>query len=71
MFWEVRDVACGLVLIYSALLIPGVFRREGRERTAYIVASVLAVLFAIAAGSILRTDHVGASLSGMVSIFMR
>lgn len=64
-------MAAGLVLIYSALLIPGVFHREGRERTAYIVLASLAVIFAIVAGSILRTDHVGASLSGMVSIFMR
>ncbi len=66
-----RSMAVGLVLIYSALLIPGCLRREGRERTVYIVLSTLAALFAVAAGSILRTDHVGASLSGMVSIFMR
>ncbi len=65
------DMAIGLVLVYSALLIPGVFRREGRERVVYIVLSTLAALFAVVAGSILRTDHVGASLSGMVSIFMR
>lgn len=64
-------MAVGLVLIYSVFLIPGVFRREGRERVVYIVLSAVAVLFAVIAGSILRTDHVGASLSGMVSIFMR
>lgn len=64
-------MAVGLVLIYSAFLIPGVFRREGRERVVYIVLSALALVSAIVAGSILRTDHVGASLSGMVSIFMR
>lgn len=66
-----RDMAAGLVLIYAALLIPGVFRREGRERAVYIVLTLLAAVFAVIAGSILRTDHVGASLSGMVSIFMR
>ena len=66
-----RSMAVGLVLIYAALLIPGTFRREGRERVVYIVLSSLALISAIVAGSILRTDHVGASLSGMVSIFMR
>ena len=64
-------MAVGLVLIYAALLAPGVFRREGKERNVYIVLSAMALIFAIIAGSIIRTDHVGASLSGMVSIFMR
>ena len=66
-----RKMATALVLICLSLLLPGVFRREGKERTVYIVLSSLAVIFAIAAGSVMRTDHVGASLSGMVSIFMR
>ncbi|MBQ5778325.1 MAG: hypothetical protein IIV97_05880 [Oscillospiraceae bacterium] len=64
-------MAVGLILIYAALLIPGGFHREGKERIVYIVLSALALVSAVAAGSILRTDHVGASLSGMVSIFMR
>jgi len=58
-------------LFCIALLIRGAFIREGRERVMYVALSVAAVIFSFFAGSIVRSDHVGASLSGMVSIFMR
>lgn len=64
-------MAIALTFLYAVLLLPGIFSREGKERTVYIALSAIALIFAAIAGSILRSDHVGASLSGMVSIFMR
>lgn len=58
-------------LIYLAFLFVGLRRREGRERVIYLVLAIVSVISASLAGSFLGADHVGASLSGMISIFMR
>ena len=60
-----------LGFIYLLILLPAVSGKEGREKKLYIALSVLAVISAYFAGRFMLTDHVGASLSGMISIFMR
>lgn len=60
-----------LALIYAFFLLPGFFRREGRERVLYTVLFAVSLVAAFVAGAMARQDHIGASLSGMVSIFMR
>ncbi len=44
---------------------------EGREKRLYLSLSVVSFLLAVAAGVAAESDHVGASLSGVISIFMR
>ena len=44
---------------------------EGREKRVYILISVIAVTAACFAAVFAKRDHIGASLSGMISIFMR
>lgn len=60
-----------LSIIYALIILPGLLKKEGREKTLYIALSLLAVISAYFAGRFMLTDHVGASLSGMLSIFMR
>ena len=72
MFSEVDDgMGILLALIYVLLLAPGIFRREGKERVLYTVLFAISLITAFVAGAMARQDHIGASLSGMVSIFMR
>ncbi len=44
---------------------------KGREKIAYIVLGATSLLLAVFSGIAAESDHVGASLSGMISIFMR
>ena len=44
---------------------------RGKEKRLYISLSIVSVLLAFAAGTAAESDHVGASLSGVISIFMR
>lgn len=60
-----------LVLIYILFLVRGFLKREGRERVLFGVLSLLSLALAYVAGEFVKGDHIGASLSGMVSIFMR
>ncbi len=72
MFSEVDDgMGILLALIYALFIIPGFFRREGREKVLYTVLFAISLVAAFVAGVAARQDHIGASLSGMVSIFMR
>lgn len=63
----------GIVIpaIFLALVFFDFRRREGREKVLYIALSAAALLFGLFAGLAAKSDHVGASLSGMISIFMR
>ena len=60
-----------LLMVYVPFLVSGVFRREGREKILYVVLFAISLVASFAAGILARQDHIGASLSGMVSIFMR
>lgn len=60
-----------LSVIYALILTPPIFKKEGKEKKLYIVLSLFAIISAYFAGCFMLTDHVGASLSGMISIFMR
>lgn len=60
-----------LVLFTASIAFWEARSRSGREKKLYIVLSVLAAAAGYAAGVFAEADHVGASLSGMVSIFMR
>ena len=60
-----------LAVIYALILAPGIVLREGREKVLYAVLFALSLVAAFAAGRAAQSDHIGASLSGMVSIFMR
>lgn len=60
-----------LPAVFAAVLLFDFRAREGREKTIYITLAFAAVALAFIAGSAAESDHVGASLSGMISIFMR
>ncbi len=60
-----------LPAIFAAVVFLDFRSRQGREKTLYIALSVLAVTASVFAGYAAKNDHVGASLSGMISIFMR
>ena len=60
-----------LLLITLVLLFFGVRARCGKEKRLYVALFALAAALAFAAGVFAESDHVGASLSGMLSIFMR
>ena len=60
-----------LPVIFTALLFRDLRGREGKEKAVYIVLAVAAVILSVFAASAARDDHIGASLAGMISIFMR
>lgn len=60
-----------LPAVFSAVLFFDFRTRVGREKIAYIALGAVAVLLAVFSGIAAESDHVGASLSGMISIFMR
>mgnify|MGYP002512690699 CR=1 FL=1 len=60
-----------LDLSHKLLMILAEIRREGKERVLYTVLFAISLITALVAGGMERHDHIGASLSGMVSIFMR
>lgn len=60
-----------LPLLFAGLLVFDFRGREARERNLYIALSAAAVLLAVFAARAAQSDHVGASLSGMISVFMR
>ncbi len=64
-----------------SFLIPAVFfsllffdikgREKGKARNICISLSAIAALASVCAAFLANRDHIGASLSGMISIFMR
>ena len=60
-----------LPALFAALLFFDIGERDGRERVLYLALSAVAVILSVFAGIAASSDHVGASLSGMISIFMR
>ena len=60
-----------LPALFAVLLFFDFGEREGRERFLYLALSVAAIILGVFAGVAASSDHVGASLSGMISIFMR
>lgn len=59
-------------VIFSSLLIFDIKGREkGKERNICISLSAIAVILSLLAAFLSDRDHIGASLSGMISIFMR
>ncbi len=60
-----------LPLIYGAILFFGKGKREGLERWIYISLSCGAIFLAVISALNISPAPVGASLSGMISIFMR
>lgn len=60
-----------LPVIFAAVLFLDFRDRRGREKILYIVLALLAAAASVFAGYAAKSDHVGASLSGMISIFMR
>lgn len=60
-----------LPLLFSALLLFGLRDRIGRERKLYIALGILALALSFFASRAADGDHIGASLSGMISVFMR
>lgn len=45
--------------------------REGYEKKIYFALAALALVLSLFASSAADGDHIGASLSGMISVFMR
>lgn len=60
-----------LPIIFAVVLLSDRRGRTGMEKYIYIALAVIAVLLALPAGILANYDHVGASLSGVISIFMR
>lgn len=58
-------------LICIVLLLFGRRVREGKEKTIYEVLCFLGAMLWVFAFFKERGDHIGASLSGIISIFMR
>ena len=59
------------VVFFLFLFAEGRGKEKGREKNMYILLSVAAVLASFVAAILAGQDHIGASLSGMISIFMR
>lgn len=60
-----------LSLIFSAVILFDSQGRSGRERKLWIALSCLALILSFFASRAADGDHIGASLSGMISVFMR
>ncbi len=60
-----------LPVIYISVLLLDRRERCGREKIMYAILAAIAVALGIPAGIGAGLDHVGASLSGMISLFMR
>lgn len=60
-----------LPLIYILVIMTDRRMRTGRERYIFLALAAVSVLLAVPAGIMANYDHVGASLSGIISIFMR
>ncbi len=60
-----------LPVVFIAALFFDFRMRESKEKVMYIVLGVMSLLLAVFSGIAAESDHVGASLSGMISIFMR
>ena len=60
-----------LFFVSASILFLDSKGREKREKAMYIFLAAVSVILAFAAGLAAENDHVGASLSGMISIFMR
>ncbi|MBQ6846222.1 MAG: hypothetical protein IJO61_03740 [Oscillospiraceae bacterium] len=59
------------VVFCTILFFDGKGHDRGNGRKMYIFLSVLAACASLAAAFLAGKDHIGASLSGMISIFMR
>ena len=60
-----------LPVVFTGVLFPGFRERSGKEKVIYITLSAVAVILSVFAARAARDDHIGASLAGMISIFMR
>ena len=60
-----------LPAVFAAALFFDFRGRYGREKRLYIALSVIALALSVLAGFAAQSDHVGASFSGMISIFRR
>lgn len=60
-----------LPAVFLAALFFDFRARESKEKHAYIILGAISLLLAVFSGIAAESDHVGASLSGMISIFMR
>ncbi len=60
-----------LPAVFAAVLFFDFRARKGKEKALYIVLGAISLLLAVFSGIAAESDHVGASLSGMISIFMR
>ncbi len=60
-----------LPAVFLAALFFDFRARESKEKNAYIILGAISLLLAVFSGIAAESDHVGASLSGMISIFMR
>ncbi len=59
------------VLFFAMLFFDGRGREKGRKKNIYLFLSAVAIIMACFAAMNAEQDHMGASLSGMISIFMR
>lgn len=60
-----------LPLVFSAILFFDFRERGGREKKLWLALSFLAIALSFFASRAADGDHIGASLSGMISVFMR
>lgn len=60
-----------LPLLFSAMLLFDFRGRVGCEKKLWLALSLLALILSIFASRAADGDHIGASLSGMISVFMR
>ena len=60
-----------LPLVFSAVILFDSRGRKGRERKLWLALAALALILSFFASRAADGDHIGASLSGMISVFMR
>lgn len=60
-----------LPLVFSAILLFDFRGRCGREKKLWLALSLLALALSFFASRAADGDHIGASFSGMISVFMR
>ncbi|MBQ8004106.1 MAG: hypothetical protein IJ299_03350 [Oscillospiraceae bacterium] len=60
-----------LPAVFALVLFLDFRGHEGKEKRVYIVLGALSLVLAVFSGIAAESDHMGASLSGMISIFMR
>ena len=59
------------VIFSSLLFFDTRVRESGKEKNIYVLLAFIAAVLSVIAAFLSNRDHIGASLSGMISIFMR